>query len=168
MFTQEDEHYIQDGEAWLGRRGGGRRTLVVVVVVMEGRGACVGRGGAEHLEARGWARGRCALQGPDVALGSAVAARVRAAPHHGAIGGRRGKTQHPRQARQAAQGAVVARPELAIHPKVDKGIVAGVGHGQPVEQGPQVLDVGPAVDVVDLPHNLWEEGDTASLIMGCC
>lgn len=34
MFTQEDEHYIQDGEAWLGGRGGGRRTLVVVVVVM--------------------------------------------------------------------------------------------------------------------------------------
>lgn len=143
MFTQEDEHYIQDGEAGLGGRGGGRRALMMVVVVvgmvvvMEGRVACVRRGRAKHPEARGWSSGRCALQGPDVALGSAVATRVRATPHHSAIGGRRDKTQHPRQARQAAQSAVVACPKLAIHPKVDKGIVASMGHGQPVHDKKQ-------------------------------
>lgn len=74
----------------------------------------------------------------------------------------------PTEAREHVGHVAEARAELVAHPAQNDGVVAGVGHGQPVEQGPQVLDVGPAVDVVDLPHNLWEEGDTASLIMRCC
>lgn len=74
----------------------------------------------------------------------------------------------PTETREHVGHVAEARAELVAHPAQNDGVVAGVRHGQPVEQGPQVLDVNPAVDVVDLPYNLWKEGDTSSLIMCCC
>lgn len=38
-----------------------------------------------------------------------------------------------------------AGAEFVVHPAEDDGIVAGVGHGQPVEERPQVYHVGPLV-----------------------
>lgn len=73
----------------------------------------------------------------------------------------------PTEAGQHVSHVAEARAELVAHPAQNDGVIARVRHGQPVEQGPQVLDVGPAVDVVNLTDNLREE-NAMFLFRVCC
>lgn len=46
---------------------------------------------------------------------------------------------------EAVESSKVPLSELGIHPAENEGVVAGVGHGQPVEHEPDVMGVEPVV-----------------------